>query len=62
MANKEANVKELNKLALQKVDELTPTADARRDFGYTNSRMNRIETSDAECARRINDHVKRHPQ
>ena len=36
-------------------------ADARRDFGYTNARMSRIEASDAECAKRINEHLKKHP-
>ena len=35
-------------------------ADALRDFGYTNQRMGRIEASDAECSRRINEHIKRH--
>lgn len=35
-------------------------ADARRDFGYTNQRMARIETSDAECAKRINEHIRGH--
>ena len=37
-------------------------ADAARDFNNVDKRMDRIEMSDAECARRINDHVKRHPQ
>ena len=36
-------------------------ADAQRDFQYANQRMNRIETSDAECAKRINEHIRKHP-
>ena len=57
----ENEISQLRKDLYAKTDQRYRIQDAIRDFALTNERMNRIEVSDAECARRINEHITRHP-
>ena len=56
----ENEIAQLRKDLYTKTDQRYRITDAQRDFSYSNARMSRIEASDAECARRINEHIKGH--